>query len=197
VEKFPTLIVVTTSGEKITYEGQLKHEALFTFLSKYAKKIERQSSEGGSSKSGSTTAAPQLTRNVLEEVTDDELFEKLCAVNCLVSVFDPLNAPDLQETYLKTLEDVSTKNKKYFNFLWIDASKQTDFVNELHLHSGFPAVVVLNQKKMSVIPFIGSYTDEKLNDFIESILAGKRASKLDKFPHLSSHKKESKESKEL
>lgn len=150
-------------------------------------------------------------------MTDDELFEKLCAVNCLVSVFDPLNAPDLQETYLKTLEDVSTKNKKYFNFLWIDASKQTDFVNELHLHSGetdekenfqkltfffelligFPAVVVLNQKKMSAIPFIGSYTDEKLNDFIESILAGKRASKLDKFPHLSSHTKESKESKEL
>jgi protein disulfide-isomerase A6 len=36
VKTFPTLVVVKTDGEKITYDGKLNHEELFKFLSTVA-----------------------------------------------------------------------------------------------------------------------------------------------------------------
>jgi len=191
INKFPSLLVITPSGETIPYEGQLKHEALFTFLSKYAKKIQNtnaeQQSTSGSKKSSTPPPPPppEPARSVREEVTDQETFEKLCSVNCLLYVFDPSNTePELHENYLKIFESVNEKWKKYFNFVWVDASKQTDVVETFQLYSGFPTGLVVNKNKMSYIPYFGSLNEEKLEEFFEGILAGKKAAKLNKFPTL-------------
>ena len=57
-----------------------------------------------------------------------------------------------------------------------------------------PALVLLNTKKSTVVPFTGSFTDEDVDEYLERLLAGgsRRAFKISKIPELSGASNEQK-----
>jgi len=185
IVKYPTLITITTEGEEVIYPGELNHESLFSFMKPYAKQPKNTSQQ--QSKKQEQAPEPEPLYPVRQEVTDEATFQSVCYeknVNCIISLFDPTNTePDVHEGYLKILEKVQDKYQKFFHFIWIDGLKQTDFTQVFHLESGFPTVVVINHKKKSTVPYIGTFSIESLSDFLDKILRGtKKAYPLDKIP---------------
>jgi len=74
--------------------------------------------------------------------------------------------------------------------MWLDPIKQTDFVETWNLASGFPTIMVFNQKKSSIIPYIGAFSDESISEFLDKILRGtKRASSISKIPTINTKNK--------
>jgi len=198
VSKYPTLVVITSGGEQNNYDGELKHNALSSFLKPFAKEIPGKSKpSGGSSKKDTPPPPPpsEPIRPVRDEVNDQTTFESVCYnknSNCLIALLDPQNTEtELHETYIKTLEKLQEKYTKTFNFLWLDAVKQTEFVDDWNLASGFPTIVAFNHKKSSIVPYIGAFSDESIGEFLDKILRGtKRASLVRKIPSISSKAKD-------
>jgi len=197
IKKYPTLIVITTSEEQVTYEGELKHDTLFSFLKPYAKEIPGKSKPSGGSTKKDTPPPPppEPIRPVKDEVTDQAIFESVCYnknSNCLIALLDPQNTDvEEQAAYIKTLEKLQEKYSKTFNFVWLDAVKQIDFVDTWNLASGFPTIVAFNHKKSSIVPYIGAFSDESIGEFLDKILRGtKRASPVTKIPSISAKAKD-------
>jgi len=176
VEKFPRLIVLTTEGKQVTYEGALDHKALFSFLKPHAKmpQQQQQSSSSSEERSAPPPPPPEPVFDVKVEVTDQETFEAICATkNCIIAFLDPANSEaDTQKSYMDVLTKAQEKHKKIVNFLWMDGLKQTYFTETFYLQSGFPAAILYNHKKKVVIPYVGSFNEEAIGDFVDRISIG-------------------------
>jgi len=73
----------------------------------------------------------------------------------------------------------------------MDGVNQPDFANEWGLSSSYPTIVSFNQKKMGIVPYIGSFSEQAINEFLKKILHGtKRASPIAKVPSLNAPGKE-------
>jgi len=200
VTKYPTLVVVPVSGDQVVYDGELKHEALSKFLKPFAKEIPKPGPSSGSKKSTAPPPPPPPTepvRPVRGELVDQQTFESLCfdkTVNCIISLLDPQNTePEEHERYLSVLEKIQDKHSKTFNFFWMDAQKQLDFVEKWNLASGFPAAVVFNHKKMTIVPYVGAFAEENMSEFLNSLLirgVTRRATPIDKVPTVRGVQKE-------
>jgi len=83
------------------------------------------------------------------------------------------------------LEKVQEKHGKAFHFIWLDGVNQPEFANEWGLSSSYPTIVTFNHKKMSIVPYIGSFSEEAVNDYLNKILRGaRRASPISKVPSI-------------
>jgi len=197
VDKFPTLLVVKGSEESIKYTGELKHDALFSFLKKHAP---AKKGPAGKPEKGTTQEAPKQPeeppRDVKEEVKDQQTFESICynkAKSCIITFMDPTNSdPEEHTKFLQLLEKLAQKNKDRFNFLWMDGLKQADMVDYYRLSNVFPNMMLFNQKKMAYIPYIGGLDEESITkDFLDRALSGGlRPSPIKQIPTVSTPKDE-------
>jgi len=195
VTKFPTLIVQTVSGEKIPFTGELKHDVLYSFLKPHAKEIAGKSkgNQSGEKKKEAAPVTPQ--RPVKDEVTDQQTFESVCFntnANCLIALLDSQNTePEEHQKHIKVLEKVQEKYGKTFNMIWVDAVKQTEFVNLWNLASDYPSLVTFSHKKSSIVPYLGAFSDTSIGEYLEKILSGsKRASSVSKIPTIGNQSKD-------
>jgi len=194
ISTYPTLIVLTTSGERIPYDKDLKHDTLFKFLEPFAKPVEHAGTNTDSSepkepkpKKEAPAPPPDVVYDPRKEFSSSEEFEKLCmntAKSCLVAILDPVNTDaETHEKYVKILSEVHDKQSKFFNILWINGVAQPEFLRALNLYSGFPALVVLNHKKSAAVDYIGAFSVNSINDFCGSVMRGaKRPYPLKAFP---------------
>jgi len=184
VEEFPTLIVIKTDGEKVAYNGKIQHAPLFKFLSTYAaekppNKYSKKDKSSSSSESKEKTESappppPAFVWPALDEVKTQKDFNAICENgNCAVVFLDPTNTGDEHKQHLELLETLNEKHKNFFHFLWVDASVQTDFVQAFNLNSGFPSIVIYNLKKKTVVPFLGSFTQDSIEDYLGRVMRGK------------------------
>jgi len=185
ISKFPTLLVLH-NGEQVKYDGPIKHEGIYKFLSQYAPEPQQQESSrpSGSSKKAQPTEVEYLP---LHQATNQEQFDKVCGAGttgtCFVSVLNPSDDAEAQKQYIEVLEGVYVKYKKFFKFVWLDGVKQASFVDALHLYSGFPCAAVLNPSKKVYSTFVGAFTVESLTDFLDRVLKQSRATwELDALP---------------
>jgi len=191
VTKFPTLLVVSTSGEKVTYDGELKLDKIQAFLKTYAKPAPKAA---GAPTEPEKPKVPEVNHPVSEEVKDQETFEKICHSSskmCMIALLDPQDTEaETHATYLQTLEKVSQKAKDLLHVIWIDGPKNWEYAEKLGLAYGYPAVVTYAHKKSAKIPFMGSFTEDDLSDYVKTIRAGgRRVSSVTSFPKLKSAQK--------
>lgn len=177
------------------YEGELKHGPLFSFFKPHAKELQGKNKKSSTGEPKKEAPPAEPIRPVRTEVADQSTFESVCFnknSNCLIALLDPQNtdAPE-QESYIKILEKVQDKYAKTFNFIWIDAVVQSDFVESWNMASGFPSLVAFNHKKSSIVPYIGAFSEESIGEFLDKILRGtKRASPVTKIPSIVAKPKE-------
>jgi len=188
VTKFPTLLVIPSSGEPVTYSGDLKHDLLFKFLKPFAKPPKEQK-EQAKQKSGDKAPEPEpeQIRDAREQVKDQATFEKIChntAASCIITFLDTLNtSPEEHQKYLEQLHLIQEKHKKFFRFIWLDGVAQTDFTEKFYLNSGFPNLMLYNHKKSSYIPYVGSFNEEAVTEYLDKVLRGSvRASPIKNLP---------------
>jgi len=198
ITKFPTLVVIPKEGEPITYSGELKHDALFKFLKPHSPE---KATPEQPIKEEKKKEKKEPARNIREEVKNQEAFEALCydkAASCIVTLLDPENSgPDSHEKYLSVLDKVNSNYGDKFIFVWLDAMKHYDFADKLNLASGFPSVILLNQKKMATVPYIGAFDDESLREYLDKVLRGAlKPAAIKSIPQLTSSAGSTKKSKE-
>jgi len=189
ITKYPTLVVVPPSGDVVTYSGELKHAALFAFLKPHAKVLEQQQEQ----KTPPPPKQEEFVYDVKLEVKDQATFDKICGnTNCIVTLLDPENSsPEEHTKYLTEMVKVHDKNKNLFRFVWMDGVRQSDFTDKFNLNSGFPSVILVNQKKSSSIPYIGAFNEGSITEWLEKVLRGGiRASSVKTFPTVLSRKDE-------
>jgi len=139
---------------------------------------------------------PEIIHPIRNEVMNQETFESICFnknKNCIIALLDPTNSDvDEHSRYLNLMEMIQSKYEKFFNFIWIDGVKQSNFAEEFHLASGFPTIMVFNHKKMTVVPYVGSFSEKTIGEFLDKILHGtvRGAVKIQSPPKLIESKKD-------
>jgi len=92
ITNFPTLIVITKEQELITFDGSLSHDNLFSFLKPFAKE-RKQDKQKTETRAEPTPKVEEFPWNVKDEVTQQEVFDKLCTNKlCVVALLEPLNS---------------------------------------------------------------------------------------------------------
>jgi len=197
VDKYPTLLVVKEGEEPVKYTGELKHEALFNFLKKYAPTKPQQPPK--SSSSTKKTEAPkepeELPRDVTVEITDQATWETICfnkAKSCIIAFLDPINAaPEEHQRYLELLKNLGEKNKNRYSFIWMDALKQTHLVDHFRLANVFPNLMLFHHKKGAYVPYVGGFDESSITEFLDRALSGGvRPAPIKDLPSMASSKKD-------
>jgi len=178
IEKYPTLIVQTSSGDTTKYEGALSHAELFKFLTPYAKPLQKPTAGSSSQSEKAEPPPPEPVREVRVEVENQETFENVCLNkpgNCLIAL---LNGGDIEENALEKqielLEKLQAKYSSFYKFIWIDGVKQPQFLDAFSLSSDLPALVVFNNNRKSAVPFRGSFSEASISEYLDRIMSGSK-----------------------
>jgi len=113
------------------------------------------------------------------ELTSEAVMTEQCGSTsmCLISYLPHIldSKKSVRDAYIATLKEVAAKQKgKPISFVWIEAGQQEPLAQALELGgAGYPAVAVLNVKKLRFAPYTGTFTEAGLNDFLKSVLSGK------------------------
>eukprot|EP01113_Clastostelium_recurvatum_P028627 TRINITY_DN345_c0_g2_i1.p1 TRINITY_DN345_c0_g2~~TRINITY_DN345_c0_g2_i1.p1 ORF type:complete len:468 (+),score=113.93 TRINITY_DN345_c0_g2_i1:112-1404(+) len=191
ITTFPTLVVVPSASDAapVKYDGALKHEALSTFLSTFAKPLPK----GGASSSSSPASEEKKPEDSGEvfEVTDASVLERRCSGACAVAVLDPdTSTPEGEaehKRFLDVLTAVGKKHKGRMPVVWLNNQKHPNFATDLRLPSFYPNLIVYQQSKKRYFQSTGSFSEESIGEFFGNVLAGrmKRVVPLDSLPTLS------------
>ncbi|KAH3763734.1 ER-resident thioredoxin protein [Pelomyxa schiedti] len=183
ITKFPTLIITNENDETLEiFKGNIAHAELYPFILKYAESAykQQQGNSEGSEKAQAETN--DNTWDVIRVMSNDDLKHCLTKPLCSVAVFDPFNFPDEQDEYEDRLQKVSEKFKGRVQFSWFGALEQPDIINTFHLHSGFPAVVLISNKKSVFSRYVGPFTIEGVEGFISGFLMGSKSASFSDLP---------------
>ena len=187
VKNFPSVLVLKKDGSKDHFKDKLSHTNLEKFLSSFAgpKTSTKSSSSSKSSKSKSSeshgsqdthTSVPQASLHPVNPQSREE-FQKSCLdfKLCVVSFFSEENTgSDLHSKFLETLDKVTHKHHKSFSFVWLDGVHHLEFMQFLHLESGFPGMAVISPSKNVYVPYVGSYEVDKITNFLDKLLRGSK-----------------------
>eukprot|EP01117_Protostelium_nocturnum_P020422 TRINITY_DN9175_c0_g1_i1.p1 TRINITY_DN9175_c0_g1~~TRINITY_DN9175_c0_g1_i1.p1 ORF type:complete len:440 (+),score=149.72 TRINITY_DN9175_c0_g1_i1:75-1322(+) len=192
VTKFPTLFLVKEDGEKVQYEGEIKHDKLHAFFSKYAKPDTKASaSSNEDEEKPAPTPKPEFAWKTEDEVKDQETFEKIChdtSKLCTIALLDTQDTSKEEHAeQLALLSKLQEKNKDLFKLVWIDGPKNWEYAEKLGMAYGYPALVTYHHKKSAKIPYVGKFDEEDLGEYFGGIRTGtRRARPAPSFPSLPS-----------
>lgn len=110
---------------------------------------------------------PEILQIVDEKSLRRSCEEKpLCVISILPHILDCQS--DCRKNYLNLLEDMGDKyKKKMWGWLWSEAGAQSELENVLDIGGfGYPAMVVVNVKKMKYSILRGSFSKDGINEFL-------------------------------
>ncbi|KAG8263473.1 protein disulfide-isomerase A6 homolog isoform X1 [Homalodisca vitripennis] len=128
-------------------------------------------------------ALDKLAENVpapeIKQLVDDKTLKEACEEHplCVVSVLPHILdcQADCRNSYLNILKEMGEKyKKKMWGWVWSEAGSQPEVENMLEIGGfGYPAMAVLNAKKMKYSILRGSFSSEGINEFLRDLSFGR------------------------
>lgn len=118
--------------------------------------------------------APEIVQLTSEEVTKKICQEKpLCVISVLPHILDCDAA--CRNKFLATLAKMGEKyKKKLWGWLWTEGGAQPEIEATLDIGGfGYPAMAVVNVKKMKYSLLRGSFSEEGINEFLRDLSYGR------------------------
>lgn len=118
--------------------------------------------------------APELV-----EIVDESSFDKACEGKplCVVSVLPHILDCDAKcrNKFLATLTEMGEKfKKKLWGWAWAEGGAQPDLEESLEIGGfGYPAMAVVNFRKMKFSVLKGSFSNDGINEFLRDISYGR------------------------
>ncbi|CAG2107549.1 unnamed protein product [Medioppia subpectinata] len=117
----------------------------------------------------------------VNELVSEDTFKacdgyQLCIVSVLPHILDCQSK--CRNEYIETLRKIGDKYKKNkWGYLWIEAMAQPDVEDALEIGGfGYPAMAVLNVRKMKYSLLRGSFSYDGINVFLRDLMYGKGSS---------------------
>ncbi|KAF5293320.1 hypothetical protein FQR65_LT10985 [Abscondita terminalis] len=118
--------------------------------------------------------APEV-QQILGEVTIKEECDQkpLCVISVLPHILDC--QANCRNDYLKVLRDMGEKyKKKMWGWVWSEAGAQYELENSLDIGGfGYPAMAVVNVKKMKYSLLRGAFSKDGINEFLRDLSYGR------------------------
>lgn len=118
---------------------------------------------------------PPEVKQITEEVVLKEACEQhpLCVVSVLPHILDCQS--ECRNEYLETLKKMGEKYKqKMWGWVWAEAGAQPDLEVMLEIGGfGYPAMAVMNTKKMKYSILRGSFSNDGINEFLRDLSFGR------------------------
>ncbi|XP_071440699.1 protein disulfide-isomerase A6 homolog [Hetaerina americana] len=118
--------------------------------------------------------APEM-KEIINEATLKEACEQhpLCVVSILPHILDCQS--ECRNKYLETLTKLGDKYKqKMWGWVWAEATAQPEVEEMLEMGGfGYPALAVMNAKKMKYSILRGSFSYEGINEFLRDLSFGR------------------------
>eukprot|EP00743_Colponemidia_sp_Colp-15_P000346 GILK01000398.1.p1 GENE.GILK01000398.1~~GILK01000398.1.p1 ORF type:complete len:414 (-),score=76.69 GILK01000398.1:208-1449(-) len=182
VKKFPTIMVFLPGpdgmGKQLTYNGDMKYDAIFEWLNPYAETFVQGGGfhvPTGGQPAAEPQAKPWLTQTV-PELTKASSNDVCLKSGGLCAIF--LSAGKPSDSQFEIMEAIANRNKQHIqrgtpiHFMWLDTTVETQWVSELKV-STTPALAVFNPgKRKRFTSFSGQFTSEQLNGFIDKVIGG-------------------------
>jgi len=171
IDSFPTLIVI--QGENVNkFSGKFSRDNLFDFIEPFAPA--KQNSQGGRSPPPPREPEVDVPAELITINTSND-FETHCLNKngpSVIAVFDD----EIEETeaYKTSLLAVAEKYKKNFRFLVVNGPEHSSFLQQLHIDSGYPQLIMLNPKKEAMATFVGSFDESGVSHFLDRVLLGSK-----------------------
>uniref|UniRef100_A0A1B6M5T9 Protein disulfide-isomerase A6 homolog n=2 Tax=Graphocephala atropunctata TaxID=36148 RepID=A0A1B6M5T9_9HEMI len=128
-------------------------------------------------------AQEKLAENVpapdIKQLVDDKTLKEACEEHplCVVSVLPHILdcQADCRNSYLNILKDMGEQyKKKMWGWVWSEAGSQPEVENMLEIGGfGYPAMAVLNAKKMKYSILRGSFSRDGINEFLRDLSFGR------------------------
>lgn len=119
-------------------------------------------------------AAPEILQLTSSKVFEDACENKpLCVLSVLPHILDCQSI--CRNNYLNLLDEMGEKyKKKLWGWVWSEAGAQTDLENALDIGGfGYPAMAVVNVKKMKYSILRGSFSRDGINEFLRDLSYGR------------------------
>lgn len=119
-------------------------------------------------------ASPEMVQIIDENVFKQACEEKpLCVVSILPHILDCQST--CRDNYLALLTEMGEKyKKKMWGWLWAEAGAQYELENALDIGGfGYPAMAVVNTKKMKYSILRGSFSKDGINEFLRDLSYGR------------------------
>ncbi|XP_044740990.1 protein disulfide-isomerase A6 homolog [Chrysoperla carnea] len=115
-----------------------------------------------------------IDEKVLNEVCDKDKIQ-LCIISILPDILDCQS--ECRNNYISTLKEIAGKFKtKLWGWLWNGALKQPHIEEAFEMGGfGYPAMVVVNFKKMKYSLFKGSFSKDGIYEFLRDLAFGRGA----------------------
>lgn len=116
----------------------------------------------------------QITRE--DQLTDQCKDAQLCVVSVLPHILDCQSS--CRNDYLASLKKVAEKFKKNrWAYLWTEAGAQPELEEALEIGGfGYPAMAVVNSRKMKYSLLRGSFSADGINEFLRDLTYGRGSS---------------------
>ncbi|KAI2811420.1 Protein disulfide-isomerase A6 [Blomia tropicalis] len=116
------------------------------------------------------------------ELTNEDVLTKGCkdAQLCIVSVLPHILdcQSKCRNDYLSILKEIGEKFKKnHWSYLWTEAGAQPELEEALEIGGfGYPAMAVVNTRKMKYSLLRGSFSFDGINEFLRDLMFGRGSS---------------------
>ncbi|KAL1123640.1 hypothetical protein AAG570_002716 [Ranatra chinensis] len=117
---------------------------------------------------------PEIKQVVNDKVLKEACEEKpLCVIAVLPHILDCQSG--CRNAYLDTLKEMGDKfRKKLWGWVWSEAGSHPELENALEIGGfGYPAMAVLNAKKMKYSILRGSFSKDGINEFLRDLSYGR------------------------
>eukprot|EP00916_Digyalum_oweni_P019664 GHVL01032815.1.p1 GENE.GHVL01032815.1~~GHVL01032815.1.p1 ORF type:complete len:413 (+),score=87.11 GHVL01032815.1:1377-2615(+) len=156
IKGFPT-IKLYNSGKKTVnniedYTGGRSTEEIVEFALQYASE---------------NKSAEQLLSN---DMFEENCMSGVCGIAFLPHLYDCQS--ECRNKYLKELNEAYKSSRTPVRIYWSQAGDQFDFEEQLRLGFGFPALVAVNVEKGIAVIQKGSFTQDSIKQFLNSLAAG-------------------------
>uniref|UniRef100_A0A224XCV9 protein disulfide-isomerase n=1 Tax=Panstrongylus lignarius TaxID=156445 RepID=A0A224XCV9_9HEMI len=117
--------------------------------------------------------APEVDQIINEESLKDACDKPLCVISVLPHILDCQS--ECRSTYINILKEMGEKyKKKMWGWVWSEAGAQPELETALEIGGfGYPAMAVLNAKKMKYSLLRGSFSSDGINEFLRDLSYGR------------------------
>ncbi|XP_014252673.1 protein disulfide-isomerase A6 homolog [Cimex lectularius] len=117
--------------------------------------------------------APEVQQITSENTLKEACDKPLCVIAVLPHILDC--QAKCRSSYVETLQNLGDKfRKKLWGWVWSEAGAQPELENALEIGGfGYPAMAVLNAKKMKYSILRGSFSKDGINEFLRDLSYGR------------------------